>query len=69
MISIYLFLIIYAVNMHNVNQVTYYIEIYFKGFLWNENSLFTPFDEITQTRELQMLKTIIHICRMTHKSR
>ena len=20
--------------MHNVNQVTYYIEIYFKGFLW-----------------------------------
>ena len=31
MISIYLFLIIYAVNMHNVNQVTYYIEIYFKG--------------------------------------
>ena len=25
----------------------------------DENSLFTPFDEITQTRELQMLKTII----------
>lgn len=35
----------------------------------DENSLFTPFDEITQTRELQMLKTIIHICLMTHKSR
>ena len=25
----------------------------------DENSLFTPFDEISQTRELQMLKTII----------
>ena len=25
----------------------------------DENNLFTPFDEITQTRELQMLKTII----------
>ena len=59
MISIYLFLIIYAVNMHNVNQVTYYIEIYFKRIFMDENSLFTPFDEITQTRELQMLKTII----------
>ena len=30
-----------------------------KGFFMDENSLFTPFDEITQTRELQMLKTII----------
>lgn len=38
MISIYLFLIIYAVNMHNVNQVTYYIEIYFKGFLWTRTA-------------------------------
>ena len=27
----------------------------------DENSLFTPFDEITQTRELQMLKTIIPV--------
>ena len=35
----------------------------------DENSLFTPFDEITQTRELQMLKTIIPYGRMTHKSR
>lgn len=32
------FLIIYAVNMHNVNQVTYYIEIYFKGFLWTRTA-------------------------------
>ena len=56
MISIYLFLIIYAVNMHNVNHVTYYIEIYFKGFLWYENSLFTPFDEITQTGSFRCLK-------------
>lgn len=32
------FFIIYAVNMHNVNQVTYYIEIYFKGFLWTRTA-------------------------------
>ena len=43
MISIYLFLIIYAVNMHNVNQVTYYIEIYFKGFLWTRTACLIPY--------------------------
>lgn len=35
------FLIIYAVNMHNVNQVTYYIEIYFKGFYGREQPVYT----------------------------
>lgn len=34
----------------------------------NETSTFTPFDYMTQTRELQMLKTMLPYMKDTQKS-
>ncbi len=33
--------------------------IYKKGKILEENNLFTPYDEMIQTREVQMLKTLV----------